>query len=143
MVILNTEGQSDKNPDDVGSYAINFSGIGDATPGATEYIQPNGELFNGAETLYLVVPDNGSVVAMRALLGTAPAVGETLSITIMLNGGAQAMTFIISDAETTGSTTSNPVTLAAGDRITIRTVASNNGSQATANISVNIKIQTV
>jgi len=137
--ILITEGQSNKDVLDVGSYVVPFTGSGAIGGGNTRYIQPNGELWNAGEALYYIIPEAGTIVSMYAYAGILAGGADKLDLYVMLNGAQQTMTIELGAAETNDSTTSNQVAVVAGDRITIQGIAS--ATSGSGDISVSIKIR--
>jgi len=121
-------------------YTISMTGPAVLGAGNTRYIAPDAGSWQAAETLVYVAPEACTIVAMYASAGIAPAAGETVDFTIMKNAGAEAMTMQLAGADTTVNTVANPISLNAGDKVTVRAVASNNGSQACSNVSCSLRI---
>jgi hypothetical protein len=118
---------------------IPFAGIQNAlTAGATCYIGPTDNAENANEDICFVAPLTGDIYGMFATLGNAPAGGESVTLTLRVNGSDSAITFAIADTATAGNDTVHTVPVTAGDKITIKSVATNNGSFAGADLNVSI-----
>jgi len=89
------------------------------TPGSTQYVG-----FKITTNTYSIsVPRDGIIKNLFVYTSSAPGVGKDYACTIMKNNVAQALTCIISGSGTNfASDTSHSFTIAAGDRISLRTV---------------------
>lgn len=103
----------------------NFDGSNTLSASSTEY----GNLMGGnagvdtTETTFTqLVPTGGSISSLYVKLGTAPGAGKSRAFTLMVNGSPSTLTCTVSDANTTANDTTHSVTVAAGDRVTIKSV---------------------
>jgi len=81
----------------------------------------------------------GVIKNMYARSEDAPSSGDTNAYTLMLNGSATSLTCTVSGTDTSANDTSNTVTVAAGDEVSIKWVASSGVPQPTGSaISVQL-----
>ena len=98
--------------------------------GATLYLGPLGQ--HSLESYARgIIPFACTIKEMRCFHRDSPGAGQNVVFTVFKASGATTMAVTISEGNDKGSTTSNPVTLAAGDYLSVRAVAS---AGATASI---------
>lgn len=96
------------------------------TAGATEYNGiMGGKDWNVTEAnVYHVMPTAGVIKYLNIRLQNAPTAGQQIAFTIMKNGVPQTLTCTVSGTNTVASDDVNTVSYVAGDRISIKYVAS-------------------
>jgi len=94
---------------------------------ATLYLRSPGQAATGTtETDLLVAPRAGTVRNLHCHLKIAPGGADTVINAVRVNGAAIVTTCTISAASTSCSDTSNTSAVAAGDRLSIKSVSSAN-----------------
>lgn len=124
--IPDTDGETILLSDSAGSYTVvnNFHTlIGAKAADNLEF---------DAQTLF---PTVGVLKKFYVELSAAPGAGYSKTFVIRLNGVDQSLSVTISDTATTGNDTTNTVTIAAGDKVTIKTTV-NWGASVTAKFGI-------
>jgi hypothetical protein len=114
--------------------------VGNLTAGATRYALAN--LTESVGPMPLLATRAGNLRGLRCYLGTAPGAGESVQVTLYINGVVTTAPIraTISDASTTAQDMTNLQAVAAGDRVDVQIVNSNNGSFAAANLVVSYEL---
>lgn len=123
----------------VGSGAAVWTGHGGAiSSGQTVYL--GGNTFNATEATAgpSPLPVAMTVSQLRVVGSVAPGSGQSFVFTVRKNGSDTAQTATIADTDTAAADTSNSVSFAAGDRISIKVVAS--GSAAGSTLSAAVRL---
>ena len=120
---------------------IIFAGIQDAiTAEGTKYIGPVDNAENANEDIAFVVPVAGTISTLRATLGTAcGAAGEStkkVDLTVRKNGADQTLVVSLAADAVAAADTTHSFTVAAGDKITIKSIAAAGIAGADLNVSM-------
>lgn len=118
-----------------------FAGIQDAvTAEGTKYIGPTDNAENANEDIAFIVPCAGTLSLLRATLGTANgAAGEAtkkIDLTVRKNGADTAIVASLAADAVAIADTTHSVVVAAGDKITIKSVAAAGIAGADLNCSL-------
>lgn len=89
------------------------------------------------QSMAVIVPKAGTISDLYVGCINAPGASETYTYTIRKNGSDTAVTCTVSDTDTTGSDAVNSVSVAAGDYLTVKCVASGSAASLAAS-SVNV-----
>ena len=120
---------------------IIFAGIqGAVTAEGTKYIGPVDNAENANEDVAFIVPVAGTISTLRATLGTAcGAAGEStkkIDLTVRKNGADQTLVVSLAADAVAAADTTHSFTVAAGDKITTKSVAAAGIAGADLNISM-------
>ena len=120
---------------------IIFAGIqGAITAEGTKYIGPVDNAENANEDVAFVVPVAGTISTLRATLGTACGAAEEatkkVDLTVRKNGADTTVTLSLAADAVAASDTTHSFTVAAGDKITIKSVAAAAIAGADLNVSM-------
>lgn len=99
------------------------SSLSATTAGQTKYYACGTNGDNAYEPSY-VMPIAGTIKNLKAYSGGSPGVSQTYTLTLMKNNSAQTVTCTIGEGTNTAADTTHSFTVAAGDRVSLRVVAS-------------------
>ena len=120
---------------------INF-GISGALGAATAYMGPGIEAIGEISTTednFFIAPTAGTLTKMYCNLGTAPGGADTVVYTVRIGGVDKTITATISAAGTTANDTAHTEAVAAGEKVSIKSVSS---AATAANTSVTLEFVT-
>lgn len=122
---------------DTSVQAIPFAGIqGALTAGGTKYIGVGNTAEVATDIGFFVVPYSGKWEGLIATLETAPASSNTVTLTVRKNSQDTSMVVTITGTATSGVIEgTNTFSVVAGDKISIKSVASGSNSAANLNIT--------
>lgn len=113
--------------------------------GSDTALSSNGTRYYGVGVLQtdeskaeLIAPRGMTVKNLAVAMNIAPFSGGSLVVTFRKNGADTALTVTLTDADTEAINTTNTIVLAQGDRLAIKTVATNIEAARRANITVDV-----
>lgn len=116
-----------------------FSSAGSTiAPGATRYMTAVDD-FAALPVQMPMVPRATHALEMIVQCGTVPGAGQTFTYTLMINGVASALTAVIADTGSFQTVGRGPVSVAKGDALSVRVVASASAALSTHRALVNLR----
>lgn len=121
----------------LGMFALLIFGTSLAVSDLTVYLVPGFEDGTPITSLGLqaqcIVPCAGVIGDLYAEVTTTPGSSQSVAFTVQLNGADQSLTCTIANPAVTANDTAHPITVAAGDKISIKTVCTD-----TSNMGIGI-----
>jgi hypothetical protein len=110
------------------NQAIPFAGIqGAVTAGGTKYIGPTDNAENANEDIAFIAPAAGKIIGMYATLGTACGAAEEaakkIDLTVRVDGVDSPVTCSLAADAVSSNDTAHEIAVAAGNKVTIKSVA--------------------
>ena len=125
----------------IGLGVLAYVTTNQVSSGVTTFLPPWRGAISGTETtdMEIIMPVAGTIKNMYVRLDVAPGASENVALTTRIDGVDKSLVVTITNTATSGNDTVNSENVSAGERVTIRAIAS--GSAASMRINVSIQLE--